>query len=374
MSVDIEMPRHGLSMSEGMIQEWRVQEGDQVAKGDVIFVIETEKSVIDVEAPAGGTIKEILKQEGDVVPVGATVAILEETVEEVQSAGTEEKSTVAEKSQEGKRIKASPAARKLAQEKGVDLSVIKGSGPNGRIVLEDVTAFMESMAQEEEQDYIPMNRIKQVTGARMQESFKEIPHFYLGIEVNCKPLQKLKTRIKDETGKKISLTVFFLKAVGEVLQHHPLVNASWDNGKIKRNKTIAISLATATDRGLMVPVIPDCASDSLVDLAEKQKDIVQRSQEGTLKPEEQEGGTFTITNLGSYGIDDFNPIINPPQAAILSIGSLKQKLVAEEDMFTITSVIALRLAADHRILDGVDGARFLKDLKDKLEKPENLFE
>lgn len=370
MYIEIEIPRHGLSMSEGTILEWKKHEGDRVDKGETIFSMETDKAVVDIEAPTDGILEKILFSEGETVPVGTVVAILKENERESIE---EDKKLNESQSEQMERISASPVARRLASEKGIKLSAIKeGSGPDGRIVKKDVLNYMVFL-QEEKEEYIKVNRIKKLTGQRMQKSFQQIPHFYLGMEVEMKRLKEFREEIERDKGKKISYTVFILRAVGKVLRENPLLNSNWEDDKIKINKQVNICLATATDRGLLLPVIPGCDRKTLFELAAYHRDIVERTIQGKLSPEELEGGTFTITNLGMFGIDDFDPIINTPQAGILSVGSIKNRVIAKEDMLAVSPTARFRLAADHRVVDGTDGAKFLNSVKKLLENPEGLM-
>lgn len=370
---EITLPRHGLKMSEGTIS-WLIEEGDTVQKGEPLLIVETEKSTFEVEAPGDGRITQILVENDETIPVGQVLALFQEDTQTPEEKSPE---TQAIQTRTEKRIKASPRAKKLAKDHEVDLSLIEGSGPQGRIIHEDVQQYIEAVSDDkgevEKQDFFPMNQIKKITGQRMEKSFSTVPHFYLGLEVEVQRIQDIREQQKNTEGSPLSYMDFLLKGVALALQAYPLLFAGWEHGQIRKHTAIHLSLATATDKGLLVPVLKDCQEKSIHEIGALRQQLVQKALQGTLTPEDQEDGTFTITNLGTQGIEEFHPIINTPQAAILAVGKVVNRLRVKDDDISITPLFKLRLACDHRIIDGLDGANFLTHLKNSLENPISLL-
>jgi pyruvate dehydrogenase E2 component (dihydrolipoamide acetyltransferase) len=266
------------------------------------------------------------------------------------------------------RVKASPRARRLAQEKGVDLSQVRGTGPEGRITEKDLLDFLAA------QELLTPGPIQRLTAQRMAESFTSTPHFYLTIEAKATKLVELRERlcpiIEGKAGVRLTFTDILIVLVAKALRDHPLANASWEEGSIRIWKEINIGLATALKEGLVVPVIKRADEKGLAQIAKERKELADKAAEGRLRLEELEGGTFTLTNLGMFGVDEFGAIINPPQSAILAVGRIAERPVVEEGQVVARPTIRLTLSVDHRVLDGAEGARFLSDLKALIEEPE----
>ena len=374
------MPQLGQTMEEGVINKWLKKEGDKVEKGEVVLEIATDKANLEVESFYRGYLRKILYKEGEKVPVTKVIAILTDKPDEpippdylaklekkAKKVPTIEEKVAVEKRKEKegeeKRIKASPLAKKIAKEKGIDLSQVKGTGPGGRITREDVLNFLKE--REAPKEEIPqLTRVRQIVAERMIESKRNIPHFYLSLEVDMSQAQKL----KEKTG--VSFNDIVIKAVGKVLTRHPWMRAFWEEGKIKVQEEININFAVATDEGLYAPVIKEVDKKTLLQVSRQAKELSEKARRGKLSPQEMEGGVFTVSNLGMWGIESFSAIINPPQAGILAVGEVKKKVVVIEDMLAIRPVMKVVLSCDHRVIDGLTGASFLKDLKEVLEKGE----
>ncbi len=424
--IEVIMPRLGLTMEEGNIVRWLKAEGEEVVKGETLLEVETDKVVVEVEAPASGTLGKIATFEGETVPVSQVIAYIvapgEETPKswplpkqgvELPSAkpaavvgkvratpvarrtardrgvdlnlleGTGEggmitkedvldfleKKPVVERFTTVGRIKASPRARRLAEEKGVDLAQVDGTGPGDRITEKDVLDFAAT-----EEELITPNPVRRMTAQRMVQSFTSAPHFYLTVEAVATRLVALRERllpiVQEKKSVRLTFTDILIVLLAKVLRQHPLANASWEEGKIRIRKAINIGLATAVEQGLIVPVIKNADQKEILQTAQERKDLVGRATRGELSLEELEGGTFTLTNLGMFGVDELGPIINPPQSAILGVGRIAERAVVEDGQVVARPTIRLTLSVDHRVLDGIEGAKFLSDLKAIIEQPE----
>lgn len=423
--IEVIMPKLGLTMEEGTIIRWLKGEGEEVEKGESLLEVQTDKVVMEVEAPASGTLGKILTPEGDTVPVVQVIAYILEPAEEapeewpipvVAAEAVPGKPIFAAKplatpavkrfardkgidlaqvrgSGEGgmitredllrfleekpapevvERVKASPRARRLAQEKGVDLSRVPGSGPQGRITEKDLLDFLAA------QELLTPGPIQRLTAQRMSESFTSTPHFYLTIEAKATKLVELRERLRpaveEKVGVRLTFTDILIALVAKALRDHPLANASWEEGSIRIWKEINIGLATALEEGLVVPVIKKADEKGLAQIASERKELADKATEGRLRLEQLEGGTFTLTNLGMFGVDEFGAIINPPQSAILAVGRIAERPVVEDGQVVPRPTIRLTLSLDHRVLDGAEGARFLSDLKALIEEMGDILE
>lgn len=396
MAVEVILPKLGATMDEGTVVTWRKREGEETVQGEPLFEVETDKVVMEVEAPASGILRRILADAGSVVPVGQVIAIIARADEEVAEsparapillaagnappAGTTEEATIAiPAAQEG--IIASPAAKKLAREHGVNLQSLTGTGPGGRIVEKDVERAITAARsfdrgslpppQTAPGEVVPVSRMRRRTAERMTESFQTIPHFYLTVEVLAENLVGLRERllhpVEAEGGARLSYTDLFVRCVALTLRKHPLVNACWQDQQIRRNPDINIGIAVATREGLVVPVIHRADTLTVAQVATQRMRLEVEAKEQRLALHSVQGGTFTITNLGPFGIDTFSPIINPPQAAILAIGRIARRAVEREGAVSLLPTVFLTLAVDHRVLDGAEAAAFLRDLKAQIE-------
>jgi len=380
MVTKVVMPRLSLTMKEGTVAQWFKKEGEAVSKGESLVEVLSEKATVEVEAPASGILRKIFAEQGMDMPVNATLAIItapdeqvtEADLETLEAEEEEEKEAVAEApeveaevmSSVEERVIASPAAKRLAKEHGISLAQVKGTGPEGRIIEEDVQKFVEQTSQPmlRVKEVIPLAGIKKTTAERVARSFRTAPHSTVIMEVNMTNAAKLRSE------KQTSYTELLVQAVAEALREHPLLNSTLtEDEKIKVYEDINIGVAVATEQGLVVPVIQNADKKALEEIASKLRELAEKAREGKLAKEDVTGGTFTITNLGMFGVDLFMPIINPPEAAILAVGKITDKPVVEGKEITIKPVMTLSLAYDHRIVDGAPAAQFLQEVKKILE-------
>jgi len=364
MATEVIMPKLGMTMEQGTIVRWLKEEGEWVEKGEPILEIETDKVVMEVEAPAAGILAGIRAGPDDVVPVTEVIAyILEpgEKLEEIIKPPVEEVAPAPER-----KIIATPRARRLAREHGVDLAQVQGSGPGGRIVEADVRAFIEkrevarpTMEAIKVKERIPLKGRRKTIAERMLESARTTPHIALTVEVDMSEAEKARQGC--------SFTALIVQAVARALRRHPMVNASLQGDEIILYDEVNIGVAVDTQEGLLVPVIKRADAKSLFEIDAEIKSLSQKAAEGKLTLEEVSGGTFTVSNLGMFGVDEFHALINPPQSAILAIGAIVEKPVAKDGRVTIRPMMKMTISADHRVLDGATAAEFLQDVKSNLE-------
>lgn len=374
------MPRLSLAMKEGTVIQWFKKEGDTVKKGEPLVEVLSEKATYEVEAPASGVLRKILAEEGMDVPVAGTLGLItapDEELPEIEVAKAppaveaEEAVAVPErkvKERIERRIIASPAAKRLAREHGIDLTQIRGSGPDGRIVEEDVRRLTEEMKiMPRVREVIPLTGIRKTAAERVSLSARTAPQSTITMEVDMSNAAELRGRVG------VSYTDMLVKAVAKALTEHPIINSTLEKGQIKIFSDINIGVAVATEMGLIVPVIRDANEKSLTEISSTSKELVEKAKQSKLAKEELTGGTFTITNLGMYGVDVFTPIINPPETAILGVGRVAEKPVVVEEKMVVRPVMQLSLTFDHRVVDGAPAAEFLQKVKQKLESPEALL-
>ena len=387
MATEIIMPKLGLTMEEGTISSWLAKEGQTVKAGDTLLAIETDKVTVDVEAPASGILLKILQPEGSTVPVAQVIGYIgqdgEEIPQEVKPSSQPQKQPVireqplelaAASNQMGKPISISPIARKLAASHQIDISRLKGSGPGGRIVEKDILALIETGERLGISDppfrSVTLSSLQKTMAERMSRSFQHVPHFYLRREIMAaqivESLQRMRAHAAEEQHSQVTITDFLIQAVAGALLAHPYLNAAWHTDAIHLYQTVNIGLAVATEKGLMVPVLRDAQRKSVMQIAAERSTLAEKARANRLAQEDISGGTFTLTNLGMLGIDEFSPIINPPQSAILAVGNLKEKPVAENGEIALRPTIIFTLAADHRVVDGAQGAAFLATLAKRL--------
>ncbi len=404
MAKEVIMPKLGLTMEEGVINKWLVREGDRVEKGDPLFEVATDKVNMEVESPASGVVLKILYPEGATVPITQVVAYIGEEGEEVpvpekqveaQRIQEEPRGEVREVQEEvpGKegRIKASPLARKLAKAYGIDLATIRGTGPGGRIIREDVERARRALEEEQRRapvvervekvevtkevpgKVIPLSRMRRIIAERMVESVRTKPHFFIFQEVLAEELVRMRERllplVEKQTGLRVSYTDILVKMVAKALERYPLLNASFSEEGIVLHEDVNIGVAVALEDGLIVPVVKEAQRKSIAQITTELHDLVERAKLGKLTPEEISGGTFTISNLGMFGIDAFTAIINPPESAILACGAIRKKPVFDGKDIVPLSVMELTLSCDHRLVDGALAAQFMQFLKTLLEEP-----
>jgi pyruvate dehydrogenase E2 component (dihydrolipoamide acetyltransferase) len=350
-------------MKEGIVGKWYKKEGDTVEKGEPIVEVISEKATYDLEAPASGILQKILVEEGVDASVNAVLAVItapDEAFLEPEIA-VEAPQTV-EAAEE--RVLASPAAKRLAKEQGIDLSFVKGSGPEGRIVEEDVKRFVEETGGvlPKVKEVIPLSGFRKTSAERVSLSFKTAPHSTIMMEVDVSKAAELHEKLQ------VSYTTILVAAAAKALKEHSIINSTLEGNQIKIFDDVNVGVAVATKLGLVVPVIrnADRKSPKEIDLAIK--NLTEKAREGKLAKEELTGGTFTITNLGMYGVEFFTPIINPPEAAILGVGNITEKPVVINGKIEVKPRIMLSLSYDHRIVDGASAAEFLRKIKEKIEK------
>ena len=409
------------TMEEGTITVWHKNEGDSISEGDLLCEVETDKAIMEYESANAGTILKILVKEGEQARVGVAIAIVGEAGEDV-SGLIAEIAYLAEKAEKPEpvgapgrpgpavakapleiqertgRIKASPLARSLAAEHRLDLHLVRGSGPGGRIVKRDLEeALSASMpppaappppvgpaaetgpaagaglpgpAGPLRDERIPLSGKRKVIAGRLAESKFSAPHYYLKIDVVVDGILAARKSLNSSRSDKVSFNAYLIKLTAEALRRNPMVNASWEGDSILKHGRIDIGLAVAQDDGLIAPVVRDCGGKGIIAIDQELKVLIDKARNNRLTLEEYTGATFTISSLGSYGILDFTAIINPPGAAILAVGKAQRVPVVDEtDQVKIQSKMILSLSCDHRVIDGAVGAAFLKDLKDMIEDP-----
>ena len=393
MAVEVILPKLDEAMRTGRIIKWMKDEGDRVEKGEAIFELETEKVTFEIEAEQAGILSSVRAKAGDVVPVGTTVAFIlqpGEKAPEIPEPVAEAKGatpTAAALVTSEIEVKASPVAKKLAKEHNIDLSLVKGTGPGGRITREDVLQAVEEgkvvkalPAREEpeatEEEIVPLSSMREIIASRMTESF-QTPHFYLTVEVDTMELSKVRTQllptIESKTGIRLTLTDLIIKIVAKALEDNPSLNCTYIDGAVKLFKRIAIGLVTAIEGGLVVPVIHQANKKSLAEIAQARAELVQKARDRKLSKEEMRGSTFTISNMGMLGIDQFSAIIQPPEAAILAVGRVADRVVVKSGEIVIRPMMNLTISIDHRVLDGAIAAAFLQSAKNYIENPLNLL-
>jgi pyruvate dehydrogenase E2 component (dihydrolipoamide acetyltransferase) len=369
MPTKVVMPRLSLTMKTGTVGRWYKKEGESVEKGEPIVEVISEKAVYDLEAPASGVLRKILVDEGVDVPVDAAIAIItapNEPFSEAEIAAEMPKEGVEKEIKE--KVLASPAAKRLAREYGVDLSLVKGTGPEGRIVEEDVKRFIEEAKGmlPKVKEVIPLSGYRKTSAERVSMSFKTAPHSTVMMSVDVSKAALLHERLQ------VSYTAIIVGAVAKALAESPLINSTFEGDKIKVFEDVNVGVAVATEQGLVVPVIHNTDKKTLREIDSSIKDLTVKAREGKLKKEELSGGTFTVSNLGMYEVEFFTPIINPPEAAILGVGKIVEKPVAINSKIEVKPFITLSLSYDHRIVDGAPAAIFLQKVKYYIESPESL--
>ncbi len=434
---EIIMPKMGDAMTEGKVVRWYKKAGDKVGKGEPVLEIETDKVNLDLEAESDGTLGELLAKEGDVVPVGGLLANIlgagEKAPEpkakaappseapqaeaEQQRRATDKKDSVKHTTGEyaeaiemkgpridrasapspgtnvvampqgqGGRRRSSPLARKMALEMGVSLEALQGSGPQGRIVAADVknatggrapsparAPMAASAAPALQEKSIPLSAMRRTIAKRLSESTGPIPHFYLTADLDVTNLLSLRQQLNEIEGAKISLNDFILRAVALALRHHPNVNASWGDEAITQHGEIHIGVAVSTPEGLITPVVRNADRKSVVEIAAEVRALAEKAKNRKLTPNEYQHSTFTISNLGAWGIEEFTAIINPPNVAILAIGAAAAQPVVIDRQVVIRDRMKVTMSCDHRVVDGAAGAEYLKSLRQYVEQPLRLM-
>lgn len=396
MPFTVYMPKLSPTMTEGVIAKWHKKEGDRVESGDVLLEISTDKATVEHAALDEGYLRTIVGKEGDKLQVNDPIAVFTETADESIEGYTAKplgqkapkakeeapkKEAAAPAKQEQKqvqeRVLASPLAKKLAKDKQIDLSQVEGSGPRGRIMSRDLerapqvaAASVAAARPREAITFEPLTPMRAVIGARLQESKSTIPHFYVRQEVDALPISQLREELK-RLEKNVTINDFIVKAVAIALKKHPEVNSGYDAQKKAaiRYAHTDICVAVTIPGGLITPIVTDASSKSLTEISAEVKLLASKAREGKLKPEEYQGGSFTISNLGMFGIDEMTAIINPPQGAILGVGAASDVPVVKNGQIVPGKRMTLTLSCDHRIIDGAEAAQFMRTLRQLIENP-----
>ena len=432
MSIQILMPALSPTMTEGNLVAWLKKEGDSVVSGEVLAEIETDKATMEVEAVDEGVLGKILVPSGtEGVSVNAPIAILLEEGEDLSSLKVDNQSPVSNNSKssqmppekieaavekdvsiisdtipsggnatnprnlpaslstkkDDERIKASPLARRMAMHAGLDLAQIAGSGPNGRIIKADIDQLLSNSQASKavvskpviegpdtqsniNYDAVPNSGMRKVIASRLTESKQNAPHFYMTVDCNIDALKLVRKELNEKVeGTKISINDFIIRAAAIALERVPEANASWTEEATLLYKSIDISVAVAIDGGLITPIIKNAGAKGLQQISSEMKDLASRAREGKLLPEEYQGGTFSISNLGMYGVKEFSAVINPPQGAILAVGAAEERPIIKDGAVTAATLMSCTLSVDHRVVDGAVGARFLSSFKGLIEDP-----
>ena len=395
MITEVTMPSMGADMTEGTIVKWLKSEGDEVKRGDKLAEIETDKTVVEMESYGEGILRKIVVPEGQVVPVGDLIAYVgaqDDDIPQTASEPTQDNSSQEDQPQEsspssipqesseiGSRVKASPIAKKLAKELGIDISSVNGSGPGGRITREDVEeASSGSSAGNNESSNsksIPLTPMRKAIAGVVSKSKTEIPHFYISNVADMSKTIKARSEFNEKSGSKVSVNDLILFAVTQTLKKFPKFNSSFSDGNLLEHQNINIGVAIALPEGLIVPAVLGCEAKTLEEISTTAKDLAQRAKgEGSpLTQEENSGGTFSVSNLGMFDIEEFTAIIVPPQSAILSVGKAREEAIVENGEIKISQRMKMTLSVDHRVNDGAEAAMFLGELKTILETPSQIF-
>lgn len=443
MAQKIEMPKLSDTMEEGVIAKWNVKEGDSVRSGDVIAEVDTDKATMEVEVFDDGTILKILAKEGDAIPLGGLIAIVGEKGEDISAlldgsdsnvesrseskddsdsedksesesevnkqkkgqkkeetdsdsfdpilgdlngGNEEDKSDKAKKTDSDSgddRIKVSPLAKKMAEEKGIDLESVKGTGPDGRIVKKDIEGYKpaakttkrEPVAtfDSEESEDIKITQMRKAIARRLSESKFTNPHFYETIDINMEQAMIARSKLNEVSDLKISFNDIVVKACAVALRRHPAVNSSWMEDVIRKHGDVNVAVAVAIDDGLMTPVIRNADKKNLRQIGTETRELAGLARDRKLQPEQMEGSTFTISNLGMFGIEEFTAIINPPNACILAVGAIRNVPIVKDGEVVPGHMMKVTLSSDHRIVDGAKAAEFLTTLRQLLENPLSML-
>ena len=389
MAISVVMPALEMAQETGKLISWLKKEGDSVAKGEPLLEVETDKAVMEIESPGDGILAGVKVQPGAEVPVGQTIAWIvrpgevaptdevasasgrKSTIEAPSKSPSEAPSKIPASEAASQSIKISPKARRLANERGVNLANVRGSGTGGEILASDIEAAAKSTPAASTAD--SASPISRLMAERTTQSWTTAPHFFVTRDVDASALnearQKLAPEIEKSNGLKITHSDLLVAIVARVLENHPRMNASWDNKGIRTNAEINIGLAMAVEDGVVAPVIQNADKIKLGDIAIQRRDLTNRARGGKLRPADVAGGTFTISNLGMFGVDAFTAIIIPPQAAILAVGAITERVVPVDGHPAIRPMMTLTLSSDHRVVDGARAAEFLRDLVNAIAKP-----
>ncbi len=418
MATNVVMPQMGYDMREGTVVRWYKQEGETVDRGEVIADIETDKATVEFEAYTGGVLGRIVAQEGVAIPVGQLIAIITEPGESVPEAAEPAPApaaapepapapvaapppapepaapapAAAPESADG-RVRASPLARRLARERGIDIATVAGTGPNGRVTERDIEAYQPALAPSEPapaaaptpppavpaaapaDSRIELSRMRQTIARVTSDSKSTAPHFYVTAEVDMEKAMSLRRDVNDASDpeNRVSVNDLMVKACALALAKHPKFNSFFRGDHLEVHGAMNIGIAIALESGLILPGVSNCESKSLLQIAAATKDLINRANSGALRNEEYSSTTFSISNMGMFDVESFTAIIYPPHAAILAVGSVKQQPVVRDGQLTVGTMMKATLSTDHRVADGAEAAQFLMEIKRVLENPVSLL-
>jgi pyruvate dehydrogenase E2 component (dihydrolipoamide acetyltransferase) len=392
MTMQVLMPKVGLTMTEGKIVEWKKQEGDRVEKGEILFVFDTEKVAFEVEASHSGFLARILKQVDETVQVGEVVGLLTESDEEQAELNREKPRVPQEgpktqgpevRADRGEKIRATPMARRIARERGVDLKNVSASGIGGRIRMKDVesaagsTPSPRGAPEEAEGRLVKLSQMRKVIAEKMMAGKRETAQIYMTVSIDATKLLETRERLapvlEKSEGVRPTITDLLMKIGASAVSCHPILNTRWTSEGIVWLDAIHMGMAMALEEGLIVPVIRDIGKKTLSDIAKARTAIVEKGKSGKLTPDEMKGSTFTISSLGMFGIEEFAAIINQPESAILAVGAILDKPVVINKQIVVRPVMKITLSYDHRVIDGAKAAEFMKTLKEFLENPSSVI-
>ncbi len=410
MAVSVVMPALEMAQETGKVISWRKREGEQVVKGEPLLEVETDKAVVEVESPGDGILSAVSAREGAVIPVGQTIAWLlapgeapplatapAQTGRRTDTAGAGPGAASSGASNPPPspppEMRISPKARRLAREHGVDVTRLRGSGPGGEILAEDIMnaaksagaaaapaaiASAQTKSQASAGEIEPLGTVGRLMAARTTQSWTTVPHFFVTRDADASGLlevyERLSVEVERAHGIKATLTDLLVALVARVLAKHPRMNASWAADGIRHNGEINVAVAVAVEEGVVAPVLHKANSRNVGELAVKRRELTERAKAGRLQPADITGGTFTISNLGMYNVDAFTAIIVPPQAGILAVGRVGDRVVAVDGRPAVRPMITLTLSTDHRVADGARAARFLNDLVEAIREPRKWLE
>lgn len=423
MATKVHMEALSPTMEEGRLAKWLKNEGDQIKEGDVLAEVETDKATMELVARGSGVLRSRTLAEGDSAPVGTVIGIIAAADEDIGDAGAQvgkkaggqekpeaKQETKQEPRQEtkqeakpepkkeaapatataangGGRVKASPLARKMAAESGLELKSVAGSGPGGRITKKDIEAAstgapapktegvprrMPAAAGGPDYEDVPLSQMRKTIAKRLATSIGPVPTFYLTVEADMSNLTRARESVNkrlEKSGVKTSVNDFIIKAVAVALAQHPEINAAWTDTAIRRYNRVHIGVAVAVEDGLITPIVRDANLKGVADISQEVRELAKRARDRKLQPDEYTGSTFSISNLGMFGIEEFTAIINPPEAAILAVGAAEDKVVVEDGEMVVRPRMKVTMSCDHRVIDGATGAKFLQTLKSYLEEP-----
>ena len=400
MATVVAMPSMGYDMKEGIVVRWRKKEGEQVARGEVIAEIETDKATVEMEAYASGVLGKIIAEEGASIPVGDLIAVITAPGEEIpplENLTTEAPQEAAEPSPPAQaetaaaapaaqtgRVAATPIARRLAMEMGIDLAQVTGTGPNGRIQEEDVRNFTPTApaaapaaapSQPRPGERVELSRMRRAIAGVTVQSMTQAPHFYVTSEIDMTLAMSIRRQLNEALGEgvRVSVNDLIVKASTLALAKHPKFNSSFEGDALQIHGDINVGIAIALEQGLIVPAVSQCQDKSLAEIAAASRDLIDRAHGGTLRAEEYTGGTFAVSNLGMFDVDSFTAIIFPPNSAVLAVGAVKEQPVVREGEIKAAQIMKATLSTDHRVADGAEAAQFLMEVKRCLENPVSLL-